>query len=962
MPEGLAGIARIALAVARRCQVALLLASTGLAATFGAENPDGSHEWRIGIEDSNPPLSYSDSRGQPDGFARDLVEAILTGAHLKPVYVVKHWPELYQDFLDGRIDVLASASYSPGRQGELLLSAPYFERREALFLRAGLAHRNGNGLQGLRLAAVDRSASFDYLASQGLGDDLVAVTSIDEGLRAVEEGRIDGVLGYRTTGFRRMRDLGLRNVRIHDFNIPGIAGTVHFGVRPGQAWRLPILNAGLERLRSDGTYRQLREQWYGAYEAGGLVFADLIPYLVPGVLLVVILATAFVGQRLLFKRAAESEERLNRVLEGSRLAYWDWDLRKGGFVVSDRWHQLLGDEPGAQRVEPDSLVHAAAASHASAVKAALDGLRDRGVRVDLVFQTPPARGSHWLHLLGTAQQCDPSGRSLRAAGTLADITERMNAAEALNLTQAQYRRTADLLRLAEQAAHIGAWELDPGSSRIQLSDEAARLLRLDPGASPLDIATVVAHLSPESSVQAEAAIRRLISNQTSFDLELTLPSIPGQSSVVRWIGLAEGAADGTTQCYGSIQDITDRRRMENERAATQRRLLEAQRREGLGALAGGVAHDFNNLLTVILSNASLARLDAPASHPGADPLAQIERAATRAADLCRQMLIYAGQATIDPKPVSVPDLLDEMRGLIDVTVGRRNRLILEPGPRPAAVLADHRQLRQLILSIVQNAAEACAPEGGTVRITCSVAVLSSDVVAELRPRFETDPGSFVCIAITDDGVGMSAEVLSRVFEPFFSTKFAGRGLGLAAAHGIVKAHHGAIAIESEPHRGTTFRIFLPLIPGSATGSHPTRVRPSERPAELPRTTDRGSGKAVLVADDDASIRTVVAMLSMRLGYRCTQASDGSEALTVFSGDPGSFSVVLIDVTMPGLPAQELAGRIREIRPDIRIILMGGYQDPAESNIPTAAGVMRLQKPFTANELASALGQSANQVS
>ena len=966
MFEGHAAGTWCALAAIRRCRVAALLAIAGLAGPCSppalAEGEDDS-DWRIGIEDSNPPLSFATPEGNPDGFSFDVLDALLRGTHINPLYEVKPWPILYQEFVDKKIDVLASASYSPGRQGAILLSSPYFERRTALFLRAGLKPGSPPSLQGLRLAVIAHSQTYDYLASQGMAASITAVSTLDEGLAAVEAGRVDGVLGSSMTGFRRMRDLGLHNVRIHDFNLPGISRSVHFGVRPGEAWRLAILNAGLERLKADGTYQGLRERWIGSYDPPKPILSDLLPYLIPVALFVLVLLAAALGQRRLLKRATASEERLGRVLEGSRLASWDWDFRTQRFTVSSRWHELLGGQPGSGLlVPPDSITSAAAPEYQESLRNALNRLREHGEQINAIFPvTGPARDAPWVHLMGTALLRDSDGRTLLASGTLADVTERMHTIEKLRTTQSQFKRTAELLRLAEQAAHIGAWELDPSSGRVHLSEEAARLLRLDPATIPVELEALLTRLSADSATEAEAAIHRLRTKGEPFDLELTLPPIPAQPSIVRWIGMSESDDSGTVHLYGSIQDITDRRRLENERAAALRRLLETQRRECLGTLAGGIAHDFNNLLTVILSNASLAKLDAPVSHPGSDPLSQIEHAASRAADLCRQMLIYAGQATIDPKPVVMAGLLNEMRGLIDVTVGRRNRLVLEPGTDSSSVLADHRQLRQLILSIVQNAAEACPPSGGSVRIVCTKSVLSSEDAASFKPRFEPDPGPVVCLSVEDDGIGMPADVAERVFEPFFTTKFAGRGLGLAAAHGIVRAHHGAISIETRPHHGTKFRIYLPRV-ASLDRVEPTdRPHPSTRPASYSPNVALETGRGLLIADDDVSIRNAVAVLARRLGHSCVQASDGSEAYAMFISDPEGFSAVLLDATMPGLPAQELAARIRQMKPDMRIVIMSGYHELPPTSLPSDPLAAMLTKPFTADELAEVLGLPARKV-
>ncbi len=373
-------------------------------------------------------------------------------------------------------------------------------------------------------------------------------------------------------------------------------------------------------------------------------------------------------------------------------------------------------------------------------------------------------------------------------------------------------------------------------------------------------------------------------------------------------------------------DLTERKRLEAQ-------VLHAQKLESLGVLAGGIAHDFNNLLVAILGNADLARTDLPPGSQAADYLVDIETAARRAADFCRQLLAYAGKGRYQVELCDLNALCAELGRILEVTVSKRARLHYELATELPAVEADAAQLRQVVMNLITNASEALGAEGGTITIrtgarSCDAAYLAMVQGAELVP------GSYVFLEVVDTGSGMSEETRARLFDPFFSTKFTGRGLGMAAVFGIVRAHHGGIEIESALGRGTRVTILLPPKHGTVG------VR-----AQLPATV-KGGG-VVLLVDDEETVRTVGRRMLERLGYRVILARDGAEALEQLRGHPEIFCVVL-DLTMPVLDGVEAFAALREIRPTLPVILSSGYseQEVASrfSGEPQAlAGY--LQKPY-----------------
>jgi PAS domain S-box-containing protein len=399
---------------------------------------------------------------------------------------------------------------------------------------------------------------------------------------------------------------------------------------------------------------------------------------------------------------------------------------------------------------------------------------------------------------------------------------------------------------------------------------------------------------------------------------------------------------------GIARDVTERRRREEEQRALEQKLLETQKLESLGVLAGGIAHDFNNLLTGILGRVSLFRseeLEPNLSSAAREHLEQIERAAVQAAELCRQMLAYSGKGRFAVRPLDLSELVRDTAHLLHVSIGRNATLELELASGLPAVAGDAAQLRQIVLNLVLNASEALSDATGRIVVTTSSRDLSREELSGLLLGSELQGGHFVCLTVSDSGAGMPREVRERVFEPFFTTKFTGRGLGLPAVLGIVRGHHGALEVQSEPGRGTHIRLYFPAVDGPPQGL----VR-SVRGSKLWHATG-----TILVVDDEAIVRNVTARLLKSFGFETLLARDGSEGLAQFEQHLPEVRAVLLDLTMPGLDGQAVFQKLRDLRPDVPVLLMSGYNEQeAISRFESKGLAGFLQKPFTVEKLAAKL--------
>jgi PAS domain S-box-containing protein len=381
------------------------------------------------------------------------------------------------------------------------------------------------------------------------------------------------------------------------------------------------------------------------------------------------------------------------------------------------------------------------------------------------------------------------------------------------------------------------------------------------------------------------------------------------------------------------RDLVPRRAAEEEKIRLLQQLQETQKLESLGVLAGGVAHDFNNLLTAILANATLARESADTPAATAEMLGQIEHAATQAAGLCRQMLAYAGKGQLVVEPLDLSALVSGTGKLLEMTVSRRAHLELRLEPGLPSVRGDASQIRQIVLNLVHNAAEAIARRDGLIVVATARIRITRDLVATSQVRTALPDGDGVVLTVSDNGSGMDATTLERIFEPFFTTKFTGRGLGLAAVLGIVRSHHGLLHVETKPGHGSRFQLILPVV------AQPAPKRPS---APILPAAKQGR---VLVIDDEETVRNVARQTLQRVGYEVDTAVDGDAALAALA-DSSPYDVILVDMTMPGRDGIATLREMRRRGVTAPAMLMSGFSEQQIRPQGEAEGVAEfLQKPF-----------------
>ena len=375
-----------------------------------------------------------------------------------------------------------------------------------------------------------------------------------------------------------------------------------------------------------------------------------------------------------------------------------------------------------------------------------------------------------------------------------------------------------------------------------------------------------------------------------------------------------------------LQSLADMLSAHVDRQRTQAQLRQAQRIQSLGTLAGGIAHDFNNVLAAVGGNAELAARELPADHPAHTHLRRIEQATGRAADLVQRILAFSRQQDTRRTSVRLQAIVDEvlklLRATLPATIEIRTRLEADT----PSVLADSSQIHQVLMNLGTNAAHAMGDRGGRLEIRLQTVALDAGA-ATIAP--ELREGRYVTLSVSDTGSGMDRATLERIFEPFFTTKAPGHGtgLGLSVVHGIMKSHDAAITVESRPGLGTTFQLYFPVADTTVT-----------EPAPPTAENIRGHGEHVLCVDDEEAILYVATLILQGLGYRVTSSTDAVQALEDFRSRPCEFAAVVTDLSMPGLSGHDLARQIRELRPDIPLVLTAGYVGPAEAEAVQRLGV------------------------
>jgi two-component system, cell cycle sensor histidine kinase and response regulator CckA len=642
----------------------------------------------------------------------------------------------------------------------------------------------------------------------------------------------------------------------------------------------------------------------------------------------------------------EDAQRTQRLLQAAGVGLWDWNLVTNALYLSPEWKRHLGFaehelanafESWGDRLHPEDR-----ATALYRVEAFRNGDL---ARYDVEFRLRHRDGSYrWILARGDLVR-NAEGTAIRMMGSHVDITER-------KLAEAARAASEERLTYVLEATQDGVWDWSIPAGTVYFSPQWERLLGYEPGEVPQRVEFFFTTVHPDDVERITHVLNEHLGGRTPTKQdEIRLRTKDG---TYRWFldrgqVVARDETGAPLRMVGAITDITARKQAEAERARLEAQLRQAQKLESVGRLAGGVAHDFNNMLGVILGYAELALGNLTPAHPVHSDLLGIRDAATRSADITRQLLAFARQQSVVPEVISLEARVRGMLQMLPRLLGEDVEIVCHTDPDTWPVRIDPSQIDQILTNLCVNARKAIS-DVGTITIETGNCTLDAAFCAN---RINCVPGDYVRLVVRDTGAGMDALTLSHLFEPFFTTDATGErtGLGLATVFGAVSQNHGFIEVSSEPGKGSTFEIFLPRHEGAAA---PDRITTGEH-------ATHGGQQTVLVVEDEPALLRIAAKMLESQGYVALPASGPQKAIEIATAHPGEIDLLLTDVIMPGMNGHALANAIETIRPGIPRIFMSGYPADVIANHGVLDDhVAFIHKPFRIAELAAAVRDTLEQ--
>jgi PAS domain S-box-containing protein len=527
---------------------------------------------------------------------------------------------------------------------------------------------------------------------------------------------------------------------------------------------------------------------------------------------------------------------------------------------------------------------------------------------------------------------DNKGRCTHLVGSVHDITEQVRAEQLL-------RKSEERLKNAERLAHVGHWDWDIRTQRVSWSEECFRIFGMSQKDTP-SYEGLLQTVVPQDRERVAAWISHCLAEKRGNSIEFQIAWPNGDLKIIACISEVSVGDNGSpARMFGACQDVSDIRRAQEETVAR-------QKLESVGTLANGIAHDFNNLLGGVLAQTELALAELAAGSSPEGELKAIKDVATQGSEIVRQLMIYAGKERESFGPVDVSRIVQDMLELLRISVSKHATLQTNLGLNRPLVRGNAAQLRQIVMNLVMNASEAIRDEDGVIRVcTRCVHIGRGSSEATLQQLAE---GDYMQLEVSDTGCGIPQEMQARLFDPYFTTKSAGHGLGLAVVDGIVRSLCGEIQVASEPGKGTTFRILLPCAERTVAAI-PGAMPPAEEAARpLQRAT-------VLVVEDEDPLRQPVAKMLRKSGFEVLEAANGSAAMDLLGARGSKIDVILLDLTIPGPSSQAIVAEAARTRPDAKVILTSAYSEEmaaATKSGPQIRGFIR--KPFRLGELVQTL--------
>lgn len=888
----------------------------------------------VGGDYAYPPFEFIDGNGRPAGYNVDLVRAIAREMGLDVEFRLEPWVQVIKGLGDGDIDIIQGIFYTPERDLIYDFSQPHSVNHYVSIVRSGEGQppMSFEELRGKRVIVQRGDAIHGMLLARELRAQITAAESQEEVLRELAEGRHDCALATRISALDFIASHGWKNLTMS--REPFVSLDYCFAVLNGRKALLAKFNEGLAVLNESGEYRRIYDKWLGVYRESPPTLLVALRYslnvLVP---LLVVLLLAFVWSWSLRRRVALSTQELRESMERFRYIFEAANVGKsltlpdGTMSPNRALEEFLGYGPHQaqgkrwQDVTPPEDIAAVEGELAPLLAGEKDAARfeKRYVRKD---------GRIVWSDVSTRLRRDDEGQPLYFVTTVVDINERKRTEEALRESEARFRMLAE-------SAPVGIVISDSRERAVHISRTFTGLF----GYTIEDVPCIEewwprAYPDPETRRIAQAKWFEAMHRSQDPDYE----GVPLDFSITCKDGTLKHVEVRLKRTgdlnFILVTDVTERRKLEDQ-------LRQSQKLEAVGRLAGGVAHDYNNMLSVIIGFTEIALSRVGREEKLHFYLEEILKAANRSAEITRQLLAFARKQTISPKVLDVNRTIEGMLKILRRLIGEDIELAWLPDEQLWNLKMDPSQIDQLLVNLCVNARDAI---GGCGRITIETNNVDFDETY-CAVHEEFNPGSFVMLAISDDGCGMDKQTIANIFEPFFTTKgkHEGTGLGLATVYGIVKQNNGFINVYSEPGAGTTFKIYLPRFTGAEAAED---VLPLNMPVS-------GKGETILLVEDERPLLGMFAEMLTMQGYNVLATESAQEALRIAGEQKQEISLLITDVVMPEMTGRELAARLHSSLPRLKVLYMSGYT----ANVIAHRGVLDdgvdfIQKPLSLTSLAA----------
>jgi PAS domain S-box-containing protein len=892
----------------------------------------GANHTVVGGEYDYPPYSSLKANGEASGFNSELTRAIAAKMGLDIEIKLGPWAEIRKALEDGKIDAIQGMFYSEKRAQAFDFSPPFAIINHVVFGRKGSpAVRSTKELRDKEIIVMQGDIMHDYVVKKHLSDRLLLAPTPADVLRLLASGKGDYALVAELPALYWIKELKLSNLTIVG---PAIEPSKYcYAVKKGDIILLSRFTEGLKILQQTGEYGELYEKWLGVLEPSQINKKLAVKYvaiaLVP---MAMLLAVSLLWSRMLRKKVnqktkelQESEKRFRMLAENARDMIYRMSLPDGRYeYVSPASTELFGYAPEEFKNSPMLIQKVIHPDWHGYFEEQWTKLLAGDMKPVYEYQIIDRSGvTRWLFQRNTLIR-DSDGRPIAIEGIVTDITERKRAEEALRKSE---KFIKDILSSVDEAFVVVDREFRILSANRAYCEQAGKTVESIIGRHCYEIshhATQPCH-EPEHVC---GCMRTFETGEPAFTVHTHTDDKGKQRQVEIKTYAMKDESGGVTSIIEVINDITEKTSLENQ-------LRHAQKMEGIGTLAGGIAHDFNNILSAIIGYGHVTLMKMQKDDPLRMNIEHMLESADRAAALIQSLLTFSRKQIIERKPVDLNTILKKVEKFLVRVIGEDVEVSMALDKSVLTIYGDADQLEQVFMNLATNARDAM-PNGGSFTIETSI--------IEIDSRFVTahgygKPGRYVMIVATDTGVGMNEETRKKIFEPFFTTKEVdkGTGLGLAIVYGIIKQHEGFINVYSEPGKGTTFRIYLPLI--EAIADHEKNSVVFEYP--------KGGTETILLAEDDAHLRQLAAIVLEQMGYKVIAANDGEDAVTKFMENKDGIHLLLFDLIMPKKNGKEAFDEIRRIRPDIPVIFTSGYSpDLFQQKAPLEKGALLISKPLS----------------